>query len=180
MSRRVIRKSSRYCDLQAADLLQSLFVVEFICPSRVLWLVSAWVSDVPVLDNSAGGFVGIDPAWDVRQMRLSEVLVALAARGTQIVVAANTDDHNRAFVERLHSTSLQFGVGDLVQVGLHPHLHAKGLLGDDYHLHGSMNFTHNGLRILTEELVLDLDPDHVQRTRLDYLEWFGPAGADHA
>jgi hypothetical protein len=179
MSRRVIRKSSRYCDLQAADLLQSLFTVEFISPSRVLWLVSAWVSDIPVLDNSAGGFVGIDPAWDTRQMRLSEVLVALAARGTHIVVAANTDQHNRTFIERLHSASQQVGVDDLVQVGQHRDLHAKGLLGDDYHLHGSMNFTHNGLRILTEELVLDLDPDHVQRTRLDYLEWFGPARADH-
>jgi phosphatidylserine/phosphatidylglycerophosphate/cardiolipin synthase-like enzyme len=179
MSRRVIRKSSRYCDLQAADLLQSLFVVELVCPSRVLWLVSAWVSDVPVVDNSAGGFVGIDPAWDARQIRLSELLVALAARGTQIVVAANTDDHNRAFAERLHSASRQFGVDELVQVGLHPRLHAKGLLGDDYHLHGSMNFTHNGLRILTEELVLELDPDYVQRTRLDYLEWFGPARTAH-
>jgi hypothetical protein len=40
-----------------------------------------------------------------------------------------------------------------------------------------MNFTHNGIRVLAEEIVLDLDRDHVQRTRLDYGEWFGPSGA---
>ena len=41
MNQRVIRKSSRYCDVQAADLLQSLFAIELLAPSKILWLVSA-------------------------------------------------------------------------------------------------------------------------------------------
>jgi hypothetical protein len=177
VNRRVLRKSARYRDLHAADLLQSLLAVEFVCPSRVLWLVSAWVSDIPVLDNSSDGFAGIDPSWDPRRLRLSEVLVGLATRGTHVVVAVNTDNHNRSFLDQVRVGALRAGVGDLVLTRAYPDLHAKGLLGDDYHLYGSMNFTHNGLRVLAEELVLEVDPDHVQRARMHYLERYGPVGA---
>jgi hypothetical protein len=159
--------------LQAADLLQSLFTIELLSPSVVLWLVSAWVSDVPVLDNTAGEFAGIDPAWAARRVRLSEVLVSLASRHCQVVIATNKDPHNRLFLDRLTALALQAGVPDAVHVNQHADLHVKGLLGDDYHLHGSMNFTHNGIHVLAEELVLELSTDHVQRTRIDYAEWFG-------
>jgi hypothetical protein len=180
VSRRVIRKSSRYCDLQASDLLQSLFATEFVCPSEVIWLVSAWISDIPVLDNSDGAFVGINPSWGPRKLRLSETLVALAGLGSAIVVVANEDPHNLAFFERLSAAAAGSGVQHLVNTEINPDLHSKGLVGDDYHLYGSMNFTHNGLTVLTEELVLELDSDHVQRTRFEFQEWYGPRNHEHS
>ena len=82
MTSRVIRKDSVYCNSQIRDLLQSLFAAEFICPSSHLWLVSAWVSDIPVLDNTGMGFAAISPRWGPRKIRLSEVLVELAAQGS--------------------------------------------------------------------------------------------------
>ena len=33
------------------DLLQMLFLSELLAPSRCLWLVSPWISDIPVIDN---------------------------------------------------------------------------------------------------------------------------------
>ena len=90
-----------------------------------------------------------------------------------MVVVTNKDPHNLRFIERVRGLAAQAGVPEALHIDQHEDLHAKGLLGDDYHLHGSMNFTHNGIRVLAEEIVLDLDADHVQRTRLDYLERVG-------
>jgi PLD-like domain len=174
MTRRVIRKSSRYCDREAADLVQSLFAVELVSPSRTLWLASAWISDIPVLDNLAENFAGIDASWGPRQVRLSEVLVSLAARGSDVVVVTNQDDANWSFHERVRSRAVAAGAMSRLHLTQQVDLHAKGLLGDDFHLHGSMNFTHNGLRVLAEELVIELDRDHVERTRIDYRNFFGP------
>jgi hypothetical protein len=175
VTRRVIRKSSRYCDLEASDLLQSLFAVELVAPSSILWLISGWISDVPVLDNSAEGFMGVDPGWGPRQIRLSEVLITLATRRSQIVVVTNEDDSNWPFLERLRSGASSQGALKSLHVRQLGDLHEKGLLSDDYHLHGSMNFTHNGLRILAEQLILETESDHVYRTRIDYQQLYGPA-----
>ncbi len=175
MSRRVIRKSARYCDAQVADLLQSIFAAELVSPSNVLWLVSAWVSDLPILDNRDASFSGYNSSWTSRQLRLSELLVAIADCGTNVVVVTNTDPHNEAFLQRLGLLATETGVRDLVTTTQMEDLHAKGLLGDQYHLHGSMNFTHNGVRVLAEEVVLELDPDHVQRAHLEYRDKYGPA-----
>ena len=170
--RRVIRKSSRYCDLHAADLLQSLFAVECAAPSRTLWLVSAWISDIPILDNTSDGFRGIDAGWGQRSIRLSELLVFLARRGTHVVVVTNGDVHNVSFMQRVKTQATEQGVGDLLQTSQQEDLHAKGMLGDGYYLHGSMNITHNGVHVLAEDLALELDADLVERTRLEYLEWY--------
>src|SRR5690242_14504935 len=86
---RVIR--SRSGDRQLADLLQMVFGAEFILPSRCLWLVSAWVTDVPVLDNRTGAFSSVEPRWPRAQVRLSRVLLALAERGTTVHVATRPD-----------------------------------------------------------------------------------------
>lgn len=172
--RRVIRKSSRYCDLEASNLIQSLFSIELAAPSSVIWLVSAWISDVPILDNSGEGFIGIDPGWGSRQVRLSEVLVTLAARGTKLVIVTNEDDVNWPFLERLRSGTATAGASRNLFTRSDADNHEKGLLSDDYYVHGSMNFTHNGLRVLAEKLTLETDGDEVHRTRIDYQEMFGP------
>ena len=174
MSGRVIRKSSRYCEVQVADLLQSLFAAELVCPSNILWMVSAWISDLPVIDNRDASFSGYDTSWTNRPIRLSELLIALAEYGTQVVVVTNTDPHNETFVHRLGLLAQEAGVNDNVTVLQRKDLHVKGLLGDGYHLHGSMNFTHNGVRVLTEEVILETDTDYVQRAHLAYRDNYGP------
>ena len=174
MSRRVIRKSARYCYLQVADLLQSLFALEAAAPSKVLWMVSAWISDIPVIDNRDASFTDVGRSWGMRWIRLSEVLVALASQGTEVVVVTNTDAANHGFIHRLHALASEAGVSDLVVTSQRQDLHAKGLLGDDFHLHGSMNFTHNGVRVLAEDVVFEVDSDHVHRAQLEYLDKYGP------
>lgn len=68
-------------DLRA--LLQAVFIGELLAPSQEIWLVSPWVSDIGVVNNTDGAFTGLEPSWGARHVRLSEILLRLAARGTE-------------------------------------------------------------------------------------------------
>ncbi len=138
------------------DLLQSLFAAELISPSRTLWLFFAWISDVEVLDNSARRFAAMEPDWPASPIRLSQVLRALLGRGTHVKLIIREHGHNEYFIARLLQLKDRFG--DQVKWIVEKDFHAKGLLGDDYFLSGSMNLTFNGISVNGEHLVLRTDP----------------------
>jgi len=138
------------------DLFQSLFIAELIHPSPKLWLFFAWISDVEILDNSARQFAALEPDWPAAPIRLSQVLRALLSRGVELRLIIREDGHNEYFVSRLRVLKTRFG--DLVKWTIEKSFHAKGLLGADYFLSGSMNLTLNGISINGEHLVLRTDP----------------------
>jgi hypothetical protein len=145
-------------------LLQTIFVGELLAPSDEIWLVSPWVSDIAVVDNTDGAFTGLEPAWGARHIHLSEILACLAGRGTQVFVELRPDEHNRRFLQRLRR---QVG-GDPVRVRHSEVLHEKGLLGDRYLLNGSMNFTYSGVQLLDEWVRFDTDSRTVAEARLAF------------
>lgn len=138
------------------DLLQSLFVAELIHPSPKLWLFFAWISDVEIIDNSAREFSALEPDWPAAPIRLSQVLRALLARGVAIRLVIRADGHNDYFIARLQTLKARYG--DQIKWTVEKSFHAKGLLGADYFLSGSMNLTLNGISINGEHLVLRTDP----------------------
>lgn len=138
------------------DLLQSLFVAELMHPSPKLWLFFAWISDVEILDNSARQFAALEPDWPATPIRLSQVLRALLSRGVEIRLIIREHGHNEYFVSRLRG--LKGSYGDLLKWTIEKSFHAKGLLGADYFLSGSMNLTLNGISINGEHLVFRTDP----------------------
>lgn len=150
---RHIHKSSWRCQDDVRELLQATFVAELIAPSRCVWLVSPWVSDIPVIDNGSSAFDALDPTWGPRGVRLTEVLSALIRRGTTIVVATRPVDHNKPFVAKLQAAAATSSSALVVQEA--EELHEKGLLGDDYYLSGSMNLTFGGVELLEETVKYD-------------------------
>jgi phosphatidylserine/phosphatidylglycerophosphate/cardiolipin synthase-like enzyme len=164
---------SRASARQVPDLLQTVFVAELLRPSRCLWLVSPWVSDIPVLDNRANGFLALEPLWVRAPIRLSRVLVQLLRQGTTVHVATRPADHNRGFLQRLEE---QARAGDL-PLFLHQaeNLHAKGILGDGFLLAGSMNFTYSGISLNEEAVTFTTDPNEVARTRVELTQRWGGA-----
>ncbi len=138
------------------DLFQSLFVAELIHPSPKLWLFFAWISDVEIIDNSAREFSALEPDWPAAPIRLSQVLRALLARGVAIRLVIRADGHNDYFIARLQTLKARYG--DQIKWTVEKSFHAKGLLGADYFLSGSMNLTLNGISINGEHLVLRTDP----------------------
>lgn len=154
------------------DLFQTLFIAELLSPSRKLWLFFAWISDVEVIDNSARHFAAIEPDWPAGQIRLSQVLSALLARGSQVRLVIREHGHNEYFVARLQVLKERFA--DQLKWVVEKDFHAKGLLGDDYFLSGSMNLTLNGISVNGEHLVLRTDPAAIaeQAEQLE-LQWEG-------
>lgn len=147
------------------DLFQSLFVAELVNPSPKLWLFFAWISDVDILDNSARQFAALEPDWPASAIRLSQVLRALLSRGVQIRLIIREDGHNDYFIARLNGLRVRFG--DRIKWTIEKTFHAKGLLGADYFLSGSMNLTLNGISINGEHLVLRTDPAAVAEQAIE-------------
>ena len=150
---------------EVRELLRSLLLAELLAPGEELWLVSPWVTDVLVLDNRAGAFDAAGPGWGPRQVRLSDVLVELLASG-RVHVVTRPDDHNEAFIRTLTDTAEAAGRVGRLRVVRRDTLHHKGLLGTDYYLSGSMNFTVNGLEVLEEAVTLQTDPAAIADARL--------------
>lgn len=155
----------------ASDVIQSLFVSELLAPSDQLWLLSPWISDIPVIDNSAGAFSALLPARPVGAIRLTDALIHLAGQGTQIYVVVRKDPRNLLVSDKLRTAQSSGDLG--IEIIEHDNLHEKALLGSRFFLHGSMNFTHFGREVNEEALVLDSTSDSIARARLDYRERFG-------
>ena len=170
---RHIHKSSWRCQDEVRELLQAIFVGEMLAPSRCIWLVSPWISDIPIIDNRAGAFDGIDSAWGPRMLRLGEIIARSLRIGTTVVVATRPVAHNRPFLSLLAAAASDSGVSSALMISEANDLHEKGLLADDFYLSGSMNFTYGGVELLEETVKFDTAGDIVAHARLVYYERWG-------
>jgi hypothetical protein len=166
--KRVVRTSARQGDRELADLIRGLFALELLSPSKLVYLVSAWITNVEVFDNRDASFNGLDRDLAPRRIFLAEVLIALALKGAIVRVVTNDDVHNVAFLQELRQLSKSRGCAGRVTICTVSDLHVKGLVTDSFHLSGSMNFTFNGINVNGEEVVLFTTPDDVQRAQIDY------------
>lgn len=151
------------------ELLQIVFAAELLAPSRCLWLVSPWLRDIPVLDNTTGSFLYLCPDFPLTEVRLSLVLRELLARGSQLVIATRPDPGNAQVYDSLRG----IGSDDSLVFHERAELHAKGIVGDIYALIGSMNLTYNGLDRLTEMLIFDTNRPAVEPLRLSFRREYG-------
>lgn len=147
------------------DLLQTLLVTELLDPSGELLILSPWISDIVVIDNSAGQFKSILPGIPARPIRFTEVLTELARRGTRVRIMIRNDDKNTAVRTRINSLPAS---GSRPEILIRDNLHDKGLLSDRFHVYGSMNFTFYGQAVNEEGVTVTSDADAIARARLDY------------
>src|SRR3954471_22292008 len=85
------------------DVLQSLFALELLRPSRRLWIGFGWISDIEILDNEARQFSALQPDWPATTIRLSKVIEALAAKGCDVVILIRDHTNNRSFIDRMRA-----------------------------------------------------------------------------
>src|SRR5262245_12284319 len=150
--------------------MQLLFACELLAPSRCLWIVSPWITDLVVIDNRDARFSALEPAWGARPIRLMEVLTRLAAQGTVLRIAMRPVESahaNRDVAQKLLDLQEQVPDPDQVVVTEREELHTKGLLGDDFFLAGSMNFTRSGVEVWDERVVLHTDRVQVFQAMLE-------------
>ncbi len=170
-SRQIVKTAGR-ASVEVSEALANLVVAEMLDPGKELYVVSGWISDIPVLDNSAGTFSWLDAEWEERWLSLTDVLVALMRRGVVVRVKTNTDAHNKAFHDRLLSQAGRAGLSDRCEVRSDPNTHSKGVLGKTFALRGSMNLTYRGLREREETVEIDVGTEAVSTLRLEFgAEW---------
>jgi phosphatidylserine/phosphatidylglycerophosphate/cardiolipin synthase-like enzyme len=146
-----------------------VFAAELLSPSRSLWLISPWIRDIPVLDNTTGSFLYLCPDFPLSEIRLSLVLRQLLARGAQVVIATRPDPENSQVYDSLRG----IGASDSLILQERAELHAKGIVGDAFSLIGSMNLTYNGIERLTEMLIFETDRSKVEQLRLSFRREYG-------
>ncbi len=151
------------------DLLQSLFALELLRPSKRLWVGFGWITDIDILDNQARQFSALQPDWPASHIRLSAVLEALAVKGCEVVVLVRDHEWNRSFIEKMRALSHLPGIRPIIA----PDFHEKGLLGDDYVLSGSMNLTWSGVTVNDEHILLRTEASAVSERRLQLEEKWG-------
>lgn len=162
---------SRASSHQVVDLLQTIFLAELICPGDELWIMSPWISDIPIIDNRASQFLHLEPSWGGRLVRLSEVLYQIMARGTKVYIVTRREDHNNTFIKTME----QLMTGDALPlcIKIVNEFHEKGILGRGYYLSGSMNFTYYGITINEEVLHYFTQPALVAEKKLAVRERWG-------
>ena len=149
-----------------SDLLQTLLVAELLDPSTELLVLSPWISDIVVIDNSAGQFRSLLPGMPARQIRFTEGLIELARRGTRVRIVLRDDEKNAVVRSRIGGVPSS---SPRPEVRIRDILHDKGLLSDRFHVYGSMNFTYFGQAVNEEGVTVTSDTDAIARAKVDYL-----------
>lgn len=177
---RYVSTTSRQASREIRDLVQSALAAELVYPSRRLWLVSAWITDAPVVDNGGGEFGQLVPAWPEREIRLSEVLGELLARGTRVHIVTNTHSANGPFAHAMASIAqslvmdqFQLSLDDALTTEEEEGLHRKRLVTEHFVIWGSMNFTRSGLQRNAEDVALEAEPAEVARAIAEMEQLYG-------
>jgi hypothetical protein len=171
-ARRIFR-SSATSNAEVRELLESLLITELLLPSKCLWLVSPWLTDLELLDNRAGAFTSLDPQWGARRIRLAEILGRLLEFGSHVIIATRSGQHNDTFVRRLDDLARASGSAERLRVHRRETLHLKGFLGNDFYLSGSMNLTFNGVEILEEGVTFETSREATESARIAFLDSYG-------
>jgi hypothetical protein len=175
MTRQILRTSAT-SKTDISELLRVLWASELLAPGGQVWLVSPWISDVPVFDNSMSQFSGLCPSWPRRLLRLTDVLVRLLQLEVAVTVVTRQIPHNDdGFLLRLKE--LASAEADdrnlrLVQRA-QENLHVKGIITGSFFVSGSMNLTYNGVVVLDELISVDASKDGVARARIQFRQLYG-------
>jgi hypothetical protein len=154
------------------DLLQALLAAELLSPSRELWLLFGWISDIEVLDNRSRQFSALRADWPASPIRLLAVLEALLDRGATLCLVLRNVSHNQPFIQRLQA--FREGHAGRLRLATGPEVHEKGVLGDDFLLSGSMNLTYNGMVVNDEHVTLRTDAASIEEWRMSVRAKWGP------
>ena len=169
---RTIQKSSSTAATEVADLLESIFTRLALFPDRCVWIVSPWISDISVVDQRFGVVPNLE-GYGRRRLNLFEVLGALATGGTTVVVALRDDRINQRTLRRLKALAGDHRLEGRLLVHLTDNKHHdKTMVGDNFVITGSMNFTVSGTAFNDERVGYSTDPGTVAEAQLDLHDRF--------
>lgn len=166
---RKIFKSAVTSQHAVRELLTMVFAQELLAPSKEVFIVAPWISNIAIFDSQLGQFATLNPEWAKREIRLVEVLVAIAANGTELHIHTRPDDHNKTFKRRIHETLGDAGLTEQLRWSdRNALLHTKGVWTDRVLIDGSMNLTESGVALNDEAVTVSFEPDEVAAARVHF------------
>jgi hypothetical protein len=129
----------------------------------VIYILSPWISDFPVLDNTSGNFDAINPSWGHRYIQFFELLQNCVEAGATLKLAIRENREKiRQLEQNLKNYSSRFIVVELKE------LHEKGLLTENALIRGSMNFTYFGATINFEGITYTTNSTQIAEKKNTY------------
>lgn len=166
---RKIFKSAITSQNAVREVLTMVFAQELLAPSKEVFIVAPWISNVLIFDSQLGQYATLNPEWAKREIRLVEVMVAIAANGTELHIHTRPDDHNKVFKRRIQEALDDAGVSDqLSWSDRNALLHTKGILTDRVLIDGSMNLTESGVALNDESVTVSFEPQEVAAARIHF------------
>lgn len=155
------------------DLLVSFFGTLLLrdTSERAMYLISPWLSDFRLLDNTFGQFRDIfrynTNFSDNPYILFSEVLIE-ASSHFPVRIITWPDNKSRVF-----ATNFAEEINIQVKFEKAQKDHQKSLLSDLFYFEGSMNFTYSGLYINREKITCNaaFDPDGNRKINEAYFEF---------
>jgi phosphatidylserine/phosphatidylglycerophosphate/cardiolipin synthase-like enzyme len=172
-AQRIIVRTSRTARQEIQELVRGVLAAELLSPSPQVWLVSPWIRNFELFDNRSASFSGLSSQWGRRVVHFLDVLVDLTRRGSHLTVVTRPDNENNDFLADFQRKLGPERSSQQLQTRLVRELHTKMLLGDDYLISGSMNFTRNGLENLDESVSFMTDPSEIAAARLTLIQAYG-------
>lgn len=157
-------RTSPTTGIRIDSILTAVLTSELLTPSPELWLVSPWISDVAVLDNSQGNYDGLFPENPPATCTFSQVLALLVRQGVHLTVVTRPAEHNAPFLRKLSGLAEPA----TVRVVKKPDVHEKTFCGNSWILSGSMNFTVRGMAVNDESMTYTVGDSESARARLDF------------
>ncbi len=175
MTQRRIFKTKSVGSVVLKELMQNIFVAELLNPSqKLVWIVSPWVSDVPLIDNRGGNFDIVNPDWRGQIVNLQDVILHMLSLETEIRLITNQEKHNDSFLRKLKMRLSEISDKKNISISQIETLHVKkGLLNDHGCLDGSMNITYQGVEINDEQVVYNSGSSIVDEERLIFAHHYG-------
>jgi hypothetical protein len=172
-ARRTILRSSPAARRELGELLQAIATAELLRPSRRLWVASPVLADSPVLDNRAGGFTSLEPAWGERTIGLVDLLVRNLALGAEVAVVVGDGDEGQRFLARLRDAAEAAGVGARLSTRTVPAVTEAGIAGDEFHLAGRLAWSPSAVAIAEEGISFEAGEEAGQRAADRFRQVYG-------
>jgi phosphatidylserine/phosphatidylglycerophosphate/cardiolipin synthase-like enzyme len=168
-STRKIFKSAVTSQHAVREVLCMVFAQELLAASGEVFIVAPWISNIIIFDNRLGQYATLNPEWPRREVRLVEVLVAMATNGTALHIHTRPDEHNKSFKRRFIEAMSDAGLHDqLYWCDTNAKLHTKGVLTDRALVDGSMNLTESGVALNDEVVTVSFVPAHLAAARMHF------------
>lgn len=121
------------------DCLVSLLTLEEVRPSREIYIISPWISNAVVIEDHHSKYTNLFPFITSKKITLADILLTYVWRGSIVRLICNpSQKYTRDFLDLL---------GNQVEYRVLNDNHEKGMVTDNFYLHGSMNFTYSGIYI---------------------------------